>query len=79
MKKISYYTLSALFVGSIALSMVSCADDDLGNSLSDGDKEAIVQFEITDAQEEALSKYNASTRGAITAGLSDKDLEGKKL
>ena len=47
--------------------------------LSDGDKEAIVQFEITDAQEEALSKYNASTRGAITAGLSDKDLEGKKL
>gem|GEM_PF-4724014 len=27
MKKISYYTLSALFVGSIALSMVSCADD----------------------------------------------------
>lgn len=55
MKKISYYTLSALFVGSIALSMVSCADDDLGNSLSDGDKEAIVQFEITDAQEEALS------------------------
>ena len=29
MKKISYYTLSALFVGSIALSMVSCADDDL--------------------------------------------------
>ena len=58
MKKISYYTLSALFVGSIALSMVSCADDDLGNSLSDGDKEAIVQFEITDAQEEALSKYN---------------------
>lgn len=79
MKKISYYTLSALFVGSIALSMVSCADDDLGNNLSDGDKEAIVQFEITDAQEEALSKYNASTRGAITAGLSDKDLEGKKL
>ena len=79
MKKISYYTLSALFVGSIALSMVSCADDDLGNNLSDGDKEAIVQFEITDAQEEALSKYNASTRGAITAGLSDKDLEGKRL
>ena len=79
MKKISYYTLSALFVGSIALSMVSCADDDLDNNLSDGDKEAIVQFEITDAQEEALSKYNASTRGAITAGLSDKDLEGKKL
>lgn len=79
MKKISYYTLSALFAGSIALSMVSCADDDLGNNLSDGDKEAIVQFEITDAQEEALSKYNASTRGAITAGLSDKDLEGKKL
>ena len=62
-----------------ALSMVSCADDDLGNNLSDGDKEAIVQFEITDAQEEALSKYNASTRGAITAGLSDKDLEGKKI
>lgn len=68
MKKISYYTLSALFVGSIALSMVSCADDDLGNSLSDGDKEAIVQFEITDAQEEALSKYNASTRGAESTG-----------
>ena len=79
MKKISYYTLSALFVGSIALSMVSCADDDLGNNLSDGDKEAIVQFEVNNVQEEVLSQKSAATRGAITPGLSDKDLEGKKL
>ncbi len=79
MKKISYHTLSALFVGSIALSMVSCADDDLGNNLSDGDKEAIVQFEVNNVQEEVLSQNSAATRGAITPGLSDKDLEGKKL
>lgn len=79
MKKISYHTLSALFVGSIALSMVSCADDDLGNNLSDGEKEAIVQFEVNNVQEEVLSQNSAATRGAITPGLSDKDLEGKKL
>lgn len=79
MKKISYYTLSALFVSSIALSMGSCADDDLGNNLSDGDKEAIVQFEVNNVQEEVLSQNSAATRGAITPGLSDKDLEGKKL
>lgn len=79
MKKISYHTLSALFVSSIALSMGSCADDDLGNNLSDGDKEAIVQFEVNNVQEEVLSQNSAATRGAITPGLSDKDLEGKKL
>ena len=78
-KTFFYHALSALFVGSMAFSAVSCADDDLGENTNNGDKGAVVRFNVSDAQEEALARGGAMTRGAITPGLLNKDLEGKKL
>ena len=74
-----YHALSALFVGGMTLSAVSCADDDLGENTNNGDKGAVVQFNVGDAQEEALTRGGAMTRGAITQGLTNKDLDGRKL
>lgn len=74
-----YHALSALFVGGMTLSAVSCADDDLGENTNNGDKGAVVQFNVGDAQEEALTNGGAMTRGAITQGLTNKDLDGQKL
>ena len=79
MKKIFFYrALSALFVGSMAFSAVSCADDDLAEKTNNGDTEAVVRFDVSDSQEDAQTR-GALTRGAITPGLTDKDLDGKKL
>lgn len=80
MKKVFFYhALSALFVGGIAFSAVSCADDILGDNTNDDNKDVIVRFNVNDVQEETLSHSSGMTRGAITAGLSDKDLAGQKL
>lgn len=79
MKKIFFYrALSALFVGGMAFSAVSCADDDLAEKTNNGDTEAAVCFDVSDSQEDAQTR-GALTRGAITPGLADKDLDGKKL
>ena len=79
MKKIFFYrALSALFVGGMAFAAVSCADDDLAEKTNNGDKEAVVRFDVSDSQEDAQTR-GALTRGAITPGLTDKDLDGKKL
>lgn len=79
MKKIFFYrALSALFVGGMAFSAVSCADDDLAEKTNNGDTEAAVRFDVSDSQEDAQTR-GALTRGAITPGLADKDLDGKKL
>lgn len=79
MKKIFFYhALSALFVGGMAFSAVSCADDELGENTNNGDTEAAVRFDVSDSQEDAQTR-GALTRGAITPGLTDKDLDGKKL
>ena len=77
-KTFFYHALSALFVGGMAFAAVSCADDDLGENTNNGDKGAVVRFNVSDAQEEALTR-GALTRGAITPGLTDKDLDGQKL
>ena len=74
-----YHALSALFVSGMTLSAVSCADDDLGENTNNGDKGAVVQFNVGDAQEEALTRGGAMTRGAITPNLTNKDLDGQKL
>lgn len=80
MKKIFFYhALSAMFVGGMTLSAVSCADDDLGENTNNGDKGAVVQFNVGDAQEEALTRGGAMTRGAITPNLTNKDLDSHKL
>ena len=79
MKKTFFYqALSALFVGGIAFSAVSCADDELGENTNNGDTEAVVRFDVSDSQEDAQTR-GALTRGAITPGLTDKDLDGQKL
>ena len=80
MKKIFFYhALSAMFIGGMTLSAVSCADDDLGENTNNGDKGAVVQFNVGDAQEEALTHGGAMTRGAITPNLTNKDLDSHKL
>ena len=79
MKKIFFYrALSALFVGGMAFSAVSCADDELGENTNNGDTEAVVRFDVSDSQEDAQTR-GALTRGSITPGLTDKDLGGQKL
>ena len=79
MKKIFFYrALSALFVGGIAFSAVSCADD-LGETTGNAENGAVVQFNVTDTQEEALTRGEVMTRGAITPGLTNKDFDGQKL
>lgn len=79
MKKTFFYqALSALFVGGMAFSAVSCADDELGENTNNGDTEAVVRFDVSDSQEDAQTR-GALTRGAITPGLTDKDLDGQKL
>ena len=78
MKKIFFYrALSALFIGGMTFSAISCADE-LGENTSNDDKEAFVSFNVADAQEEAQTR-GALTRGAITPGLTAKDLNGQKL
>ena len=77
-KTFFYHALSALFVGSMAFSAVSCADDDLAEKTNNGDTEAVVRFDVSDSQEDAQTR-GALTRGAITPGLTDKDLDGQKL
>ena len=79
MKKIFFYrALSALFVGGIAFSAVSCADD-LGETTGNDENGAVIQFNVTDTQEEVLTRGEVMTRGAITPGLTNKDLDGQKL
>lgn len=79
MKKIFFCrALSALFVGGMAFAAVSCADDDLAEKTNNGDTEAAVRFDVSDSQEDAQTR-GALTRGVISPGLTDKDLDGKKL
>ena len=77
-KSIFHYALSSLLVGGIALSVTSCADDDINpNQGNDGD--ALVRFSINDVQEQAVSRGLEMTRGAIANGISTADLAGHKL
>ena len=77
-KSIFHYALSSLLVGGIALSVTSCADDDINpNQGNDGD--ALVRFSINDVQEQAVSRGLEMTRGAIANGITAADLAGQKL
>ena len=76
-KRIFHYALSSFLVGGIALSVTSCADDDLDNGGTNG-KGAVVRFSVNDVQEGAISR-GVMTRGAITPGLGSCDLAGGKL
>ena len=77
-KSIFHYALSSLLVGGIALSVTSCADDDIKpNQGNDGD--ALVRFSINDVQEQAVNRGLEMTRGAIANGITAADLAGHKL
>ena len=76
-KCIFHYALSSFLVGGIALSVTSCADDDLDNGGTNGNG-AVVRFSVNDVQEGAISR-GVVTRGAITPGLGSSDLAGGKL
>ena len=77
-KSIFHYALSSLLVGGIALSVTSCADDDINpNQGNDGD--ALVRFSINDVQEQAVSRGLEMTCGAIANGITTADLAGHKL
>ena len=77
-KSIFHYALSSLLVGGIALSVTSCADDDINpNQGNDGD--ALVRFSINDVQKQAVSRGLEMTRGAIANGITAADLAGHKL
>ena len=77
-KSIFHYALSSLLVGGIALSVTSCADDDINpNQRNDGD--ALVRFSINDVQEQAVNRGLEMTRGAIANGITAADLAGHKL
>ena len=77
-KSIFHYALSSLLVGGIALSVTSCADDDINpNQGNDGD--ALVRFSINDVQEQAVNRGLEMTRGAIANGITTADLVGHKL
>lgn len=78
-KTFFYHALSALFIGGMAFSAVSCADDDLGENANNGNNGAVVRFNVSDVQEDALTRGGAMTRGAITPELTNKELEGQKL
>lgn len=77
MNKLFFYAFSALLAGGTALSVVSCADNDLDNSRTNGN-DALVRFNVNDVQEGAISR-GVMTRGAITPGLGSNDLAGGKL
>ncbi len=77
-KSIFHYALSSLLVGGIALSVTSCADEDINpNGGTDGD--ALVRFSINDVQEQAVNRGLEMTRGAIANGITAADLAGHKL
>ena len=77
MNKLFFYVCSALLASGAALTAVSCADDDLDNSGTNGNG-AVVRFSVNDVQEGAISR-GVMTRGAITPGLGSSDLAGGKL
>ena len=77
MNKLFFYACSALLASGAALSVTSCADDDLDNGGTNGNG-AVVRFSVNDVQEGAISR-GVVTRGAITPGLGSSDLAGGKL
>lgn len=80
MKKINFYpVLSALFVGGMALSAVSCADNNLDEENNGGEQELAVKFNVSDAQDEPTTNSTSTTRGVTASGVALADLKGQTL
>ena len=78
MKKINFYPiLSALFVGGMALSAVSCADNNLDEENNGGEQELAVKFNVSDAQDEPTNNSTSTTRGVTASGVALADLKGQ--
>ena len=90
MKKKSYLFNSTLVMAlfTTVLTMGACAENDLENRNSEGDKGAVVSFEIKDVQEAVLADVNPDSRVSDAAtfnhqltelGLTSADLESQVL
>ena len=80
MKKINFYPiLSALFVGGMALSAVSCADNNLDEENNGGEQELAVKFNVSDAQDEPTTNSTSTTRGVMASRVALADLKGQTL
>ena len=80
MKKINFYPiLSALFVGGMALSAVSCADNNLDEENNGSEQELAVKFNVSDAQDEPTNNSTSTTRGVTASGVALADLKGQTL
>lgn len=80
MKKINFYPiLSALFVGGMALSAVSCADNNLDEENNGEEQELAVKFNVSDAQDEPTTNSTSTTRGVTASGVALADLKGQTL
>ena len=80
MKKINFYPiLSALFVGGMALSAVSCADNNLDEENNGGEQELAVKFNVSDAQDDPTTNSTSTTRGVTASGVALADLKGQTL
>ena len=80
MKKINFYpVLSALFVGGMVLSAVSCADNNLDEENNGGEQELAVKFNVSDAQDEPTTNSTSTTRGVTASGVALADLKGQTL
>lgn len=61
------------------MTVASCSDETLGDNANNGDNDAVVHFEINDAQEEILSRGGVLTRAANGSSQSQQELMGRKL
>ena len=67
-KSIIYYALSSLVVSGMALSAISCGDNDLNPNQEDDN--VLVRFSVNNVQELAIGRGLEMTRGAIATGIS---------
>ena len=80
MKKINFYSfLFVLFISGIALSAVSCTENNLDSDYNGVNQELAVKFHVGDAQDEPTRNNATTTRGATASGVKLSDLKGQLL
>ena len=80
MKKINFYSLLfVLFISGIALSAVSCTENNLDSDYNGANQELAVKFHVGDAQDEPTRNNATTTRGATASGVKLSDLKGQLL
>ena len=80
MKKINFYSfLFVLFISGIALSAVSCTENNLDSDYNGANQELAVKFHVGDAQDEPTRNNATTTRGVTASGVKLSDLKGQLL